>query len=239
MNLCLAFFPYYFDPMYFVFMLPGILLAVWAQIRVKSAYAEAGQVAASSGLTGAQAAASILDAHQIHDVSIEPVQSFLGDHYDSSKRVLRLSPDVYHGRSLAALGIAAHEVGHAIQHASAYGPLALRNSIVPAAQLGTSLSWFLIIGGLALQPLRMLAVAGVVLFGAAVLFQLITLPVEFDASRRARAILLTNGMVTPSEDRVVARVLNAAALTYIAAAVTAMLQLLYYASLVFGGRRDD
>lgn len=226
-----------FSPMYMLFIAPGVLLALWAQIKVKSAYAEAGEVAAQSGLSGAETADRILSSYGIHDVAIEEVNSFLGDHYDATHKVLRLSPDVYHGRSLAALGIAAHEAGHAIQHASAYGPLVLRNTMVPVAQFGSSFAWILIFLGFAIQMLQVAAI-GVLLFGAVVGFQLITLPVEFDASRRARAILLSNGMVTSMEDRTVAKVLNAAALTYIAAAITAVLQLLYFI-MQLSGRRSE
>jgi len=232
----LAFFPM-FDPVYLIFIAPGVLLALWAQIKVKTAYARASQLGASRGLTGAETARQILRIHGIQDVEIEPVNSFLGDHYDSMHKVLRLSPDVYHGRSLAAMGIAAHEAGHAIQHANAYGPLVLRNTIVPVAQVGSNLSWLLVLIGLALSFYQ-LAVVGVLLFGTVVAFQLITLPVEFDASRRARAVLLNNGMVSAAEDQVVGKVLNAAALTYLAAALTAILQLLYFASLVMGRRHD-
>jgi Zn-dependent membrane protease YugP len=225
------------DPMSFLIMAPGLLLALWAQMKVKSAFNYAKQHPAGSGMSGAETAARILEAHNINDVTIEPTDSWLGDHYDSAHKVLRLSPDVYNGRSLASLGIAAHEVGHAIQHSTAYGPLALRNGLVPAAQIGTNMAYFLIVAGVLFQPFRFLAIVGLLAFCAAVVFQLVTLPVEFDASRRARAILLNNGMVTQSEDAVVGKVLNAAALTYVAAAITALLNLLYYAMIVFGDRR--
>lgn len=231
----LAFFPM-FDPMYLVFLAPGLLLALWAEAKVKSAYAMASRRPAASGLSGAEAAERILQMARIHDVRIEPIKSMLGDHYDPRGKVLRLSPDVYSGSSLAALGIAAHEAGHAIQHATSYGPLALRSGLLPVAAFGSQISFLLILAGLILAPFYWLAWVGVALFGVAVLFQLVTLPVEFDASRRARAILLTNGLISPSEDPVVGKVLNAAALTYAAAAVTAVLQLLYFASLVAGRR---
>lgn len=232
----------FFDPMYFVYVGPAILLALWAQFRVKSAFATASQYASRSGLTGAEAAQRILNSHGITDVAIEPVRSFLGDHYDSAHRVLRLSPDVYHGRSVASLGIAAHEAGHALQHAHAYAPLALRNGLVPMASIGSNLSIFLIIIGLVLSGLsaglgRSMAVGGLALFGVVVLFQLVNLPVEYNASSRARAILINDGMITTEEAPLVDRVLSAAAMTYVAATVTAILTLLYYASLVFG-RRD-
>ena len=228
---------YYFDPMYFVYVGPAILLAMWAQFKVKSAYAQASRHAAASGLSGAQTAQAILRAFDIDNVKIEPVRSFLGDHYDPRHRVLRLSPDVYQGRSLASLGIAAHEVGHAIQHATGYAPLALRNGLVPLASVGSNLSVLLVIIGLVLS-LQQLAMVGLILFGVVVVFQLINLPVEFNASSRARQILLNQGLVTAGEDRVVGKVLNAAAMTYVAATVTAIMQLLYYASLVSGRSSD-
>jgi hypothetical protein len=226
----------FFDPMYLLFIAPGLLLALWAQFRVKSAYSEGSRYAPQSGLSGAATAQRILDLNGLHDVSIERVDSFLGDHYDPRHKVLRLSPGVFDGRTLAAVGIAAHEVGHAIQHAHAYAPLALRSALVPVAMLGDNLAFLLIFIGLLIHPF--VAMAGVFLFALAVLFTLVTLPVEYDASSRARAILVGNGLVTMSEDQIVGKVLNAAALTYVAAAVTAILQLLYYLSLV-SGRRDD
>ncbi len=231
----------FFNPMYLVYVGPAILLALWAQMKVKSAYAQAGQYRASSGLSGAETAQRILNANGISDVAIEPVKSFLGDHYDPRHKVLRLSPEVYHGRSLASLGIAAHEVGHAIQDARAYAPLALRNGLVPVASLGSQLSVALIMVGVVLMWLRTglgqpVAVVGLGLFATVVLFQLINLPVEFNASKRARQILLANDMITTDEDKVVAKVLNAAAMTYVAATITAIMTMLYYATLVFGRR---
>lgn len=227
-----------FDPMYLLFIAPGMLLAMWAQAKVHSAYAMGNQARASSGLSGAEAAAQILARFGIQDVRIEPIKSLLGDHYDPREKVLRLSPDVYSGRSLSSLGIAAHEVGHAIQHATNYGPLALRAGLLPVAAFGSHISFILIMAGLFIASFAWLAWVGIALFGVAVLFQLVTLPVEFDASRRARAILTSSGMITSSEDQVVGKVLNAAALTYVAAAVTALLQLLYFASLVAGRRSN-
>lgn len=233
----------FFDPMYFVYVGPAILLAMWAQFRVKSAYSQAGQYTARSGLSGAETAQRILNAYGISNVAIEPVKSFLGDHYDPKHKVLRLSPDVYHGRSLASLGIAAHEVGHAIQDSTGYGPLAIRNGLVPMASIGSNLAIVLVIIGLvmsaAVPSARYVAVAGLGMFFVVVLFQLVNLPVEYNASARARDILVRQGMVTVEEDQVVKKVLSAAALTYVAATLTAILTLLYYASLVYGGRRND
>ena len=218
----------FFDPRYFLYVGPAILLALWAEVKVKSAYAAASRIPARSGLSGAETAQRILNFHGISNVAIEPVQSFLGDHYDPKKKVLRLSPDVYHGRSLASLGIAAHEVGHAIQDAAVYGPLAFRNGLVPMASVGSNISVGLIIAGI-IFGLTGMAVIGLALFGVVVLFQLVNLPVEFNASKRARQTLLSNGMVTADEDRVVGKVLSAAAMTYVAATITAVLTLIYYA----------
>ncbi|MCB9852209.1 MAG: zinc metallopeptidase [Phycisphaerales bacterium] len=228
---------YMFDPMYFVFLAPAMLLAIWAQLRVKSAYNEGSRIPASSGLTGAQTAQRILDIYGIHNVRIEAINSMLGDHYDSRQKVLRLSPDVYNGRSLASLGIAAHEVGHAIQDAKNYGPLVVRNGLVPLASTGSTLSIILIMAGLVIQAFSWLAIAGVALFGTVVLFQIVNLPVEFNASSRARAILVDHGIISPMEDKTVAKVLNAAAMTYVAATLTALAQFLYFALRVLGDRR--
>ena len=234
----LAFFYPMFDPRYWILIGPTILLAIWAQVKVKSAYAHASKYRASSGLSGAETAQRILNAFGITDVAIEPVRSFLGDHYDPKHRVLRLSPEVYQGRSLASLGIAAHEAGHAIQDAKAYAPLAIRNGLVPMASIGSNISVVLIIVGLILTSMTRLpfgqtiAVIGLGLFCVVVLFQIVNLPVEFNASSRAREILLNQGLVTVEEDRVVARVLNAAAMTYVAATITAIMQMIYFASSV-------
>ncbi len=240
MEIVAMFFPM-FDPRYWILIGPTILLAMWAQAKVKSAYAKAGRIPARSGLSGAETAQRILNSFGITDVAIEPVKSFLGDHYDPKHKVLRLSPEVYQGRSLASLGIAAHEVGHAIQDARAYAPLAIRNGLVPMASVGSHLSLAMIIGGLVLSYLvgafgQLLAAIGLGLFGVVVVFQLINLPVEFNASSRAKKILFEQGMVTAEEAPVVASVLNAAAMTYVAATVTALMHLLYYAMLVFGRR---
>jgi hypothetical protein len=226
----------FFDPVYFLYVGPAILVALWAQVKVKSAYAQASKIPARSGLSGAETAQRILNVHGINNVAIEPAQSFLGDHYDPKHKVLRLSPDVYQGRSLASLGIAAHEVGHAIQDATAYGPLAFRSGLVPMASIGSNMSVGLIFAGIILG-FTGLAIVGLALFGVVVLFQLVNLPVEFNASKRARQVLLANGMVTAEEDRIVGKVLSAAAMTYVAATITAVVTLLYYASRV-AGRRD-
>lgn len=227
---------YMFDPTYLLFLLPAMALAGWAKWRVDSAYKEGAQRMARSGLTGAQTAQKILDVYGIQGVRIEPIQSFLGDHYDSRKKALRLSPDVYNGRSLSALGIAAHEVGHAIQDAKQYGPLVIRNGLVPLASTGSQLSFLLIMAGVFIQAFHWLAIVGVLMFGTVVIFQIINLPVEFNASSRARAILVDHGMVTVEEDKTVKKVLDAAAMTYVAATLMALMQFLYFALRVFGNR---
>lgn len=228
----------FFDTNYLLFVfLPTAALAGLASMWVKSAFARAKKIPVSSGLSGAEAAQHILNNYGITNVRIEPIKSLLGDHYSPKEKVLRLSPDVYNGRSIAAVGIAAHEVGHALQDAKNYTPLTIRNGIVPLASVGSSLSFIMIFAGMLLH-MSSLAIIGVFLFGAVVLFQLINLPVEFNASSRARAILVSSGIVTQSEDAEVGKVLNAAAMTYVAATITAVVHLLYYALLIFGGGRD-
>jgi uncharacterized protein len=226
---------------YLLFALPGILLASWAQWRISSAYAAASRVPAMSGLSGAEAARAVMQAGGVGPVAIEPVAGQLTDHYDPRHKVLRLSEGVYSGRSLAAVGIAAHEAGHAIQDASRYPGLVVRNAIVPVASLGSTVFWLLILAGLILGMFRLILL-GIILFSITVIFQLINLPVEFDASRRARQMLLSTGIVAPDEDHVVGQVLNAAAWTYIAATLTSVMTLLYYLfefGLLGGHRRND
>jgi Zn-dependent membrane protease YugP len=225
----------FFDPMYFVFVGPALLLGLWARWRVKSTVKKYAQVATRGGMTGADVAQSILDSEGITDVRIEPVRGFLSDHYDSRHKVLRLSPQIYNGRSVTAAGIAAHEVGHAIQHARNYAPLAFRQVVAPAAAIGSNLSFFLIFGGILLHATG-LAWFGVAAFSVAVMFTLVTLPVEFDASARAKRVLTDMGLVTQTEGQGVSAVLNAAAMTYVAAAVAAVAQLAYWIILI-GGRR--
>jgi Zn-dependent membrane protease YugP len=217
------------DPLYWMFVGPTMLLAMWAQFRVKSAYGKWSKVGASSRMSGAQAAQRMLDSAGVRDVKIEAVQGFLSDHYDPRKKVLRLSPDVYQGQSVAAMGIACHEAGHALQHAKGYAPLQLRTAIVPVAQIGSWLSWPLIFGGVLLN-LANLTLLGVIAFSGVVLFQLVTLPVEFDASARAKKQLMSLGILQSKQEAGgVSAVLNAAAMTYVAATITAVMQLLYFA----------
>lgn len=228
------------DPLYFVFLAPGILLALWAQFRVQSAYARARELPARSGLSGAEAAEAVLHDGRVAGVRIEPTEGFLSDHYSPGEKALRLSPDVFAGRSLAALGIAAHEAGHAIQDAHGYSPLVVRNALVPLASIGSSAAWVLMLVGLLMSSL-MLVKLGIVAFATTVVFQLINLPVEFDASRRARQALLEGGLVSQAEDAEVKRVLDAAALTYVAATLTSVLTLVYFlfrAGLLGGSSRE-
>ena len=228
-----------FDPLYWILIGPTMLIALWAQMRVKSSYNKWSKVAASSRMTGAQAADRMLRHAGVTGVEIEQVQGYLSDHYDPRAKKLRLSPGVYQSESVAAMGIACHEAGHALQHAKGYAPLALRNAIVPVASIGSWLAFPMIFAGMLLQ-MSGLALLGVIAFGALVVFQLITLPVEFDASNRAKQQLRSLGIIqSQAEAGGVSAVLNAAAMTYVAATVTALAQLLYFAMrLGFFGRND-
>jgi hypothetical protein len=221
-----------FDPVYFLFALPGIIFALIAQAKVRSAYEEASNVRSHSGLTGADVAKEILKESNITDVKVEPTQGLLSDHYHPIQKALRLSEKNYYGDSLAALGVAAHEVGHAIQHKQKYAPLVLRSTLVPVASFGSNFAFILFAIGLFMSGAlgNSLMVGAIFLFSAAVLFAFITLPVEFDASRRAVAILSEKGIISGYELGHVKKVLNAAALTYIAGAVQALLILLYFIS---------
>lgn len=236
---------FYFDPLWLLLAAPGMLLAMWAQWRTHSAFAQGQQYRARSGLTGAQAAAAVMDAGGVTGVKIEPIQGFLSDHYDPRSKTLRLSPDVYSGQSLSAVGVAAHEAGHAIQDSTHYPLLVLRNGIVPLATVGGSLSWIIFFVGFLLMRLnpylgQIAVLTGIGLFSLTVIFQLVNLPVEFDASRRARMMLVNHALITEDEDVVVKKVLGAAAMTYVAATVSAVLTLLYFLirSGLLGGRRD-
>lgn len=228
---------FYLDPLYLILALPGLLLGLWAQARVRGTFNKYSKVQTARGLTGAQVARFLLDQEGLQDVQIEETQGFLSDHYDPRTRVLRLSPDVYRTPSVAAAGVAAHEMGHALQHSVGYVPLSIRSAIVPAVQFGSSLAPILFIAGFLLN-FTTLAWVGVVLFALAVVFSLITLPVEFNASKRAKALLNHTGVLMPQEAEGVSKVLNAAALTYVAAAVAAVGQLLYFVLLLTGGRRS-
>lgn len=226
----------FFSPLWLIFALPGLILGLWAQSRVKGSFNKYSKVRTARGVTGSQVARMLLDSEGLFDVQIEESKGMLSDHYDPRTKVLRLSPEVYRTPSVAAAGVAAHEMGHALQHAGGYFPLQIRSAIVPAAQFGSTLApWLFIIGFL--FQFTTLAWAGLVLFGIAVIFTLITLPVEFDASRRAKKLLASNGILIGDEVKGVDKVLDAAALTYVAAAIAAVGQFLYYLMLLFGGGR--
>jgi Zn-dependent membrane protease YugP len=214
-----------FDYYYLVLIVPTLIFSLIAQILVKSTFSKYSKVKSRNGVTGQQAAALLLQANNIGNVSIEPVAGSLTDHYDPRSNVLRLSQPVYRNVSIAAIGVAAHETGHAIQHAQGYGPLGLRSALVPAANIGSSLGpWLAVIGLVVSLPL--LVDIGIILFSAAVLFYLVTLPVEFNASSRAIAILRKNAVLSEEELNGVKKVLTAAALTYVAAALSAVMNLL-------------
>jgi Zn-dependent membrane protease YugP len=229
---------FYFDPLYFVFLAPALLLMLYAQWRVRSVIGKYGEIPNRLGLTGAQVARAILDRNGLFDVPVELTPGELTDHYDPLRRVVRLSEPVYYGRSVAALGVAAHETGHAIQLKIGYVPLQLRTAIVPAVNIGTNIGWILMLLGIVIG-ISGLAWVGVILFSLGTLFALLTLPVEFDASRRALALLTTMGIVDRTEEGQAREVLNAAALTYVAGLVMAVLNLLYWISLVSGMRRSE
>ena len=228
--------------MYFMFMLPGILLMVWAQSKVKGSYSKYSKVANSRGLTGAQAARMVLDDNGLQNVQIEMVKGELSDHYDPRKRVLRLSQGIYSVPSIAAVAVAAHEAGHAIQHATGYAPLKTRTAIVPIVNIGSNLGIFVIIGGVLLNMTGM-AWLGIALFGLSTVFALVTLPVEFDASKRAKVALVHAGIVDGGvnngpELKGVDNMLDSAAWTYVAGFAASLLTLLYYVMMVAGMRRD-
>lgn len=217
----------FFDPMYFIFALPGLLFALWASAKTKMTFEKYSRSAAFSGMTGAQAAARLLYAAGIRDVKIEAVNGFLSDHYDPTCKTLRLSESVYESSSLSAIGVACHEAGHAIQHATNYGPLGLRSSLVPVINLTSPASYILIFAG-ALLSLPGLIKIGIICFAAAVVFAIVTLPVEYNASARAKSLMVQCGIVSPMEAKSAGEVLNAAFLTYVASAVSSLLTLLYY-----------
>lgn len=236
----------FYNPLFYLFALPGLLLGLWAQSRVKNAFKKYSKVRTERGLTGAQIARALLDSQGLYDVVVEETQAgTLSDHYDPRSKTLRLSPEVYRTPSVAAAGVAAHEMGHALQDDKGYAPLQLRSALVPAASFGSSLAPLIFFAGLMLQMFGIptignsVAWIGVILFGAAVVFTLITLPVEFDATKRAKQLLKSQGvLIGRDEAQGVDKVLDAAALTYVAAAVAAVGQLLYYVFILMGsGRR--
>ena len=233
----MGFYPY-FDSTY-ILVLIGVVISMMASAKVKSTFAKYSGVRSMSGMTGAEAAAKLLRTSGIYDVQIEQVSGNLSDHYDPRHKVLRLSDSVYHSNSLAAIGVAAHECGHAIQHQNSYMPLKIRSVLVPAARFGSMAAWPLILAGLFIGGFQSLIDLGIILFSIAVLFQLITLPVEFNASRRAIAKLGETGILYGDELKQSKKVLDAAALTYVAAAAATILQLLRLILLFGGGRRRD
>ena len=227
---------YYFDPTYFLLII-GMILSMAASARVKSTFSIYSRVRSASGLTGAEAARRILHMAGITDVTVVPISGSLTDHYDPRNKQLALSQDVYDRTSVAAIGVAAHECGHAIQDAQKYVPLNLRSAIVPVANIGSTLSWPLFLAGLILS-IRPLLTLGILLFSFAVLFQLVTLPVEFNASARALKMLGSSGMLGTDEVKSAKKVLTAAALTYVAALASSILQLLRLIILAGGRDRD-
>lgn len=219
------------------FFIPGLLLGLYAQMRLTSAYGRYSRVPTNSGLSGAQAAREILDNAGLHSMPINEVGGHLTDHYDPMKKALFLSSDNYHGRTLAAVGVAAHEAGHALQHKAAYAPLNLRMALVPITGFASNAAMWISVGGM-FFGLAKLAWAGVIVFGIIFLFQLITLPVEFDASRRAKDQLLALGLIDNQERSGVSSVLGAAALTYVAGMVSTLFTLLHFIMILRGNDRD-
>jgi len=227
---------FYFDPLYLLFAVPGLLLGLYAQFKLSSTYGKYMRVPAASGLTGAQAARRILDDAGLNDIPVEEIPGNLTDHFDPRKRALFLSSNNFNERSLSAVGVAAHEAGHALQQQVGYAPLNFRMAIVPMTNFATKASYFILMGSVILRSLHYiggplfsnLMTLGIILFAIVALFQAITLPVEYDASRRAKEQLFRLGLVSGDERSAVSQVLGAAALTYVAALVTAMLQLLYW-----------
>lgn len=230
-----------FDPLYMLVMAIGMVLAGVTSWYVKSTFARYSKQDVASGITGAQAARMILERNGIHDVEVVQSQGFLTDLYHPVKKVIQLSPDVYQRATVAAIGVAAHEAGHAVQHATGFVFVHLRNTLVPIAQISTNFAWILIMIGLAIQAMGV-AQIGVLLFATVVAYQVVTLPVELDASRRALACVTQYGILTREEHGAAYKVLRAAAFTYLAAAITAALQLLYFmlrTGMLGGGNRRD
>lgn len=233
---------FFFDPLWFLIMLPPFIFMIYAQVKVNSAFKKYSKVANSQHITGAEAAGMLLRANDLNNVRVEGVKSKLGDHYDPRKKALRLSPAVANTLSVAALGIVAHEVGHAVQDKSGYAFMRFRTSLVPAANVGSSFGFICVILGMLLMmfgaEFGMTVIwAGVFLFSLAVLFSLVTLPVEFNASNRARQMLRSTGMVSAQEFDGASAVLSAAALTYVAATLQAVAQLFYFVMIAMGMRR--
>lgn len=231
---------YYWDPTYILVVI-GAVICMIASARVKGTFNKYSQLRSMSGMNGAQVAQRVLQAAGIYDVQVRHVSGSLTDHYDPRTKTVNLSDPVYNATSVAALGVAAHECGHAIQHAKSYAPLSIRSALVPIANFGSMLAWPVILIGLFFNTRSsgLIIDIGILLFSAAVLFQLVTLPVEFDASRRALVMLRTQGILTDDELKYTRRVLKSAALTYVASAAAAILQLLRIILITNGRRRDD
>jgi hypothetical protein len=225
----------FFHPMDFLIII-AFFISLWAQFRVKGTFNKFAQVPAQSGMSGYEAARRLLDLNGLYDVPIEPVQGTLTDHYDPIHRVVRLSEPVYAGRSISAISVACHEVGHAIQHKVSYPMLVLRHRMFPVVNIASGAAPFLLIGGFLLQWMDLILL-GIIFFSAAVAFQLVTLPVEFNASARARELMVSEGFITNAEERGVAKVLNAAALTYVAAALISLLELIKFI-MIFANNRE-
>ena len=218
-------------------VLPGLVIGLWAQAKLSSAYGKYSQVPVESGMTGAQAARAILDQAGLHDVPVQEVPGHLTDHYDPTKRALFLSSDNFHGQTVGAVGVAAHEAGHALQHQAAYGLFQARMALVPVTQFASMAYTGILLAGIFLHMMQIALPIIVAVFAVITLFQLVTLPVEYDASRRAKEQLLRLGLVHEDERMGVSKVLDAAALTYVAALVTSILTLLYYILRAQGSRR--
>ena len=231
---------YYWDPTYILVVI-GAVICMIASARVKGTFNKYSQLRSMSGMKGAQVAQRVLQAAGIYDVQVRHVSGSLTDHYDPRTKTVNLSDPVYNATSVAALGVAAHECGHAIQHAKSYAPLSIRSALVPIANFGSMLAWPVILIGLLFNTRSsgLIIDIGILLFSAAVLFQLVTLPVEFDASRRALVMLRTQGILADDELKYTRRVLKSAALTYVASAAAAILQLLRIILITNGRRRDD
>lgn len=231
---------YYWDPTYILVVI-GAVICMIASARVKGTFNKYSQLRSMSGMNGAQVAQRVLQAAGIYDVQVRHVSGSLTDHYDPRTKTVNLSDPVYNATSVAALGVAAHECGHAIQHAKSYAPLSIRSALVPIANFGSMLAWPVILIGMLFNTRSsgLIIDIGILLFSAAVLFQLVTLPVEFDASRRALVMLRTQGILADDELKYTRRVLKSAALTYVASAAAAILQLLRIILITNGRRRDD
>ena len=227
------------DPLYWMMMAPVLLLSLYASIKVKSTFNKYSKLTTGRGLTGAEIARQILRNNGLGNIDVVETGGFLSDHYDPIKKIVRLSREVFNSKSVASIGVAAHETGHAIQHAKAYRPLMLRNAIAPTASIGSNLSWIIIMVGFVFGALGIVKL-GIVLFSIVVVFQLITLPVEFNASAKAKEILYSQGILSSNELAGVSKVLSAAALTYVAAAASSIMTLLYFLIRAgFLGSRDE